>query len=131
MTGLIRFLSRIFLLSVIFSRLRSDRRPTSRPSPPPADLPPPIKGVTAAGPPSGAGSSPDSPLDLDKGDWKATLKRTLKEIKADRITLVSAGMAFYFFLAIFPALIAFIGILGLVDVDSSEIVDSLRRNMPG
>ena len=82
-------------------------------------------------PPSGIGASPDSPLDLQPGDWKATLKRTLKEIKDDRITLVAAGMAFYFFLAIFPALIAFIGLLGLVDIDAGGVVDSIRRNMPG
>jgi membrane protein len=76
-------------------------------------------------------AGPDSPLELQSDDWRATLKRTLAEIKADRVTLVAAGMAYYFFLAIFPALIAFIGILGLIQADSSGIIDSIRSSMPG
>ena len=74
---------------------------------------------------------PDSPLDLEPTDWKATLKRTLKEIKEDRITLAAAGMAYYFFLALVPALIAFIGIMGLMDIDTTDMTDSIRRNLPG
>jgi membrane protein len=73
----------------------------------------------------------DSPLDLESGDWRATLTRTLAEIKADRLTLVAAGMAYYFFLAIFPALIAFIGVLGLVNADASGIIDSIESSLPG
>jgi len=38
----------------------------------------------------------------------------LKEVKEDRIPLIAGGMAYYAFLAIFPAVIAAIGILGLV-----------------
>lgn len=80
-------------------------------------------------PPSAA--TPDDPLDLDAGDWRATSKRTIREIKDDRIPFAAAGMAFYFFLAIFPALLALIGILGLVDVDASGLVESLRSSLPG
>lgn len=76
-------------------------------------------------------AGPDSPLDLQPDDWRATLKRTLAEIKDDRVTLVAAGMAYYFFLAIFPALIAFIGILGLVNADASGIIDSIKTSLPG
>lgn len=157
MTGLIKFLARIFMVNVLIHRLRNERgkprpRPiqsspkpspparSARPGPParsarPAPSAPrgPAGGTETDGltPPSGAGASPDSPLDLDSGDWKATAKRTLKEIKDDRIPLIAAGMAFYFFLSIFPGLIAFIGIMGLIDVDTSSIVDALQRNMPG
>jgi membrane protein len=73
----------------------------------------------------------DDPLDLDAGDWRATAKRTVREIKDDRIPFAAAGMAFYFFLAIFPALIALIGILGLVDVDARGLVESIRSALPG
>jgi membrane protein len=129
MSGLIRFLARIFVVSVVLKRLRGDPEGERSPRPP---APPSGRDAGAiVTPPNGRGESPDSPLDLQASDWKATFKRTLKEIKKDRITLVAAGMAFYFFLAIFPALIAFIGILGLVEIDSSGVVDALRRNMPG
>jgi membrane protein len=70
-------------------------------------------------------------LQLQKADWKQTLKRTLKEIKADRIPLCSAGMAYYFFLAIFPALIALIGIFRVFDLDSTSFVDAITTNVPG
>lgn len=80
------------------------------------------------------GPGPDSPLDLPKRDWKSTAKRTLKEIKADRVTLVAAGMAYYAFLAVFPAIIAGVGILSLVDAPGStiqQITESIESTLPG
>ncbi len=74
---------------------------------------------------------PDSPLDLRPQDWKATAKRTVKEIKDDRIAFAAAAMAYYFFLAIFPALIAVVGILGLVNVDVTGLIRTLRDSLPG
>nr|MBA2601272.1 hypothetical protein [Actinomycetota bacterium] len=74
------------------------------------------QGVTSQ---TASSSGPDTPLELEPSDWKQALKRTLKEIKADRVTLIAAGMAYYFFLAIFPAFIALIGILGLASIDTS------------
>ena len=74
---------------------------------------------------------PDTPLDLAAPDWKETVKRTLKEIKSDRITLVAAGMAYYLFLAIFPAIIAFTGILGLAEIDTQPIIEAINKNLPG
>jgi membrane protein len=86
-------------------------------------------------PPQRAGTpGPDSPLELKPEDWKATAKRTAKEIKDDRVTLVAAGMAYYFFLAIFPAVIALIGVLGLVNAPEATIDDiksSIGSTMPG
>ncbi|MBA3350378.1 MAG: YihY/virulence factor BrkB family protein [Actinobacteria bacterium] len=77
---------------------------------------------------------PDSPLELPAPDWRATIMRTLKEIKGDRVTLVAAGMAYYFFLAIFPGLIAAVGILGLIDVSDAfldEVTSSISSTLPG
>lgn len=59
------------------------------------------------------------------------MKRALKEVKDDRATLVAAGMAYYFFLAIFPATIAAIGILDLAGMSSQGLVDALRGALPG
>lgn len=77
------------------------------------------------------GPGPDSPLELQPMDLKQTLKRTIAEIKEDRVTFAAAAMAYYFFLAIFPAVIAFIGILGLVQVDAQGLIDSVRDTLPG
>jgi membrane protein len=76
-------------------------------------------------------AGPDSPLELDAPDWKATATRTLKEIKDDRVTLAAAGMAYYFLLAVFPAIIAFVGILGLVNADTRGIERSIKTTVPG
>lgn len=73
----------------------------------------------------------DSPLDLEKQDIVQTLKAASKEIKNDRLTLIAAGMAYYFFLAIFPALIGLIGILGIVDVEATGMIESLKSSLPG
>jgi membrane protein len=69
-------------------------------------------------------------LGLEATDWKATGKRTLAEIKEDRITLAAAGMAYYFFLALFPALIALIGIYDLTGLNSDGLVESIQGALP-
>lgn len=60
-----------------------------------------------------AGRRADSPSKIPKRGWFSTLKRVKNEIARDHIPIVAAGVAFYFFLAIFPALTAFISIYGL------------------
>jgi membrane protein len=85
-------------------------------------------------PQTGADSQLDSPLELEKPDLKESLKRTFKEFKRDRATMISAGMAYYWFLAIFPALLAAVGILGLVDASPSlteDINKAIRSTLPG
>lgn len=83
---------------------------------------------------TGGGPGPDSPLELGPRDWKASAKRAAKEFKDDRATLTSAGMAFYWFLSIFPAMVAFIGLLGLVDASQGardSIVEVVESALPG
>ena len=87
--------------------------------------------ATKGQPQRSGGPGPDTPLELDAPDWKETGKRTLKEIKSDRMTLIAAGMAYYLFLAIFPAVIAFTGILGLFEIDTQPIIDAVQENLPG
>lgn len=62
------------------------------------------------------------------------MRNAAKEFKADRGGMVAAGMAFYWFLAVFPALLALIGILGLVGLDGrlgSLIPRALEAALPG
>ncbi len=75
-----------------------------------------------------AAGGPDSPLDLSQGDWKATAKRVMKEFKQDRVTMVAASLAFYFFLAVFPALIAAVGVVGLMGL-GPQIMNSLNESI--
>jgi membrane protein len=83
---------------------------------------------------TGEGPGPNSPLDLPAPDWKASDKRAVKEFKEDRGTLTGAGMAFYWFLAIFPAIVAAVGMLGLVNVSAEtvgHITSRVTRALPG
>jgi membrane protein len=77
------------------------------------------------------GTGPDSPLELQRSDWKSTAKRTFTEIKDDRVTLIAAGMAYYFFLAIFPALIALVGVLGIAHINPAGLISSIKSSLPG
>lgn len=83
---------------------------------------------------TGEGPGPDSPLDMPPPDWKASIKRAAKEFKEDRATLTGAGMSFYWFLAVFPAMVAFVGVLGLVnasDAAVTTITGAVHRALPG
>ncbi|MEW6155306.1 MAG: YihY/virulence factor BrkB family protein [Actinomycetota bacterium] len=73
----------------------------------------------------GSGGEPGSPLELARRRWLEAAKSVLKEFRDDRGTLVAAGMAFYWFLAIFPALLASVGITAMVGA-SAETVASIR-----
>jgi membrane protein len=75
-----------------------------------------------------------SPLELSAPEWKQTAKRTFKEIKDDRVTMAAAAMAYYWFLAIFPALIAAVGFVGLLNVGPGVIEDlteGVKSILPG
>jgi membrane protein len=63
---------------------------------------------------------PDSPTDLNKRSWWGTVKRTVAEFRQDNVTDWAAALTYYAVLAVFPALIALISILGLV-VDPATI----------
>lgn len=74
---------------------------------------------------------PETPLELAPGEWKSTIKRALKEVKDDRVPLAAAGMAYYFFLAVVPAFIAVVGVMGIIGVDPQPMIDSIRSTFPG
>lgn len=85
-------------------------------------------------PQTGADDQADSPLELQATDWKASLKRAAQEFKNDRASMSAAGMAFYWFLAVFPALLAAVGLLGLFNAGATatgSINDAVRSILPG
>jgi membrane protein len=85
-------------------------------------------------PQPGQGPGPTSPADLGARDWKQTLTRTVKSFQANRGTMSAAALAFYWFLAIFPAMIAVVGILGLVQASPSflpAVREGIGTLLPG
>ena len=62
----------------------------------------------------GAGvRGPAGPTDLPRRSWGAVLKRTVREFRADNLTDWAAALTYYGVLALFPALIALVSIVGL------------------
>jgi membrane protein len=76
--------------------------------------------------------APDEPTDLGGRGWWAALKRTGKEFKQDNLTDWAAALTYYGVLAIFPALIVLVSILGLVgDSATQPLIDNLGTVAPG
>jgi len=82
--------------------------------------------------PTQSAASPDGPTDFEKRSWKDTLKRTVKEFQDDNLTDWAAALTYYAVLAIFPALIALVSILGLVgDSATDPLIENISQVAPG
>jgi membrane protein len=78
------------------------------------------------------GRAPGRPTDLGGTSKKDTLKRTFKEFSADNITDWAAALTYYGVLALFPALIALVSIVGLVGSSATDsLLENLGRVAPG
>lgn len=72
------------------------------------------KASTSQAPPPEAEGKPDSPTDLDKPSWVYVARKTLREFSKDQCTDLAAALTYYAVLALFPALIAVLSLVGLV-----------------
>jgi membrane protein len=60
------------------------------------------------------GANADQPSQIPAKGWFQVTKRAWAESKVDQVPLLAAGVAFYSFLSLFPAMIAAVTIYGLV-----------------
>jgi len=82
---------------------------------------------------SGAGRrAPDGPDDLTGGSWFGVLKRTIREFRDDNLTDWAAALTYYGVLALFPAIIALVSIIGLIGPSATQpLLDNLGKLAPG
>jgi membrane protein len=71
------------------------------------------------------GRQAQSPSEIPSRGWKDILVRVKNEIVEDNLSMIAAGVAFYAFLAIFPAIAALVSIYGLV-VDPASLQEHFR-----
>jgi membrane protein len=74
---------------------------------------------------------PDSPTDLSKRSWTYVLRKTVREFSKDECTDLAAALTYYAVLAIFPAAIALMSLVGLVSNgrDSVDTVLGILRDV--
>src|SRR3954466_6048149 len=71
-----------------------------------------------------------APDDIPKPGWKAVLRRTAKEFSNDNQTDWAASLTYYAVLALFPALIVLVALVGLFGQDplsTQSPIDILRQ----
>src|SRR6478752_3683576 len=71
-----------------------------------------------------AADKPESPTDLTRPSWFYVLRRTVREFSDDQCTDLAAALTYYSVLALFPAAIALLSLVGLVG-QGKETVQTL------
>jgi membrane protein len=81
---------------------------------------------------SAQGRPPDKPTGLRTRSWFGVLKRTIREFKEDNVTDWAAALTYYGVLAIFPALIALVSVLGLIGPSATQpLITNVGQLAPG
>ncbi|MGV9264911.1 YihY/virulence factor BrkB family protein [Kitasatospora sp. NPDC003701] len=77
-------------------------------------------------------AAPDELGDLSRRSWRAVLRRTGKEFLADELPDRAAALTYYGVLAIFPALLVLVSVLGVIGRSATgAVLDSLQHLAPG
>ncbi len=71
-----------------------------------------------------AAGKPEGPTDLHKRSWIYVGRKVMREFSKDQLTDQAAALTYYAVLAIFPALLALISLLGVVG-QSQQAVDTI------
>lgn len=73
----------------------------------------------------GPGEDAETPTEIPAKGWLQIVKRGWAEAKVDQVPLLGAGVAFFAFLALFPAVIALVTLYGLF-ADPAVIADQVN-----
>jgi membrane protein len=80
----------------------------------------------------GRARAPSSPTGVPKPGWRAVLKRAVREFKHDQVTDRAAALTYFGVLAIFPAILVLVSILGLIGQHNAQkVLNNLDTLTPG
>ncbi|HWO41260.1 MAG TPA: YihY/virulence factor BrkB family protein [Candidatus Eisenbacteria bacterium] len=73
------------------------------------------------------------PREIPRRGWKDIFFRVKEEVAKDNLSMIAAGVTFYVFLSIFPALAALVALYGLVTdpADLQEHIKTVEAVLPG
>ncbi len=80
------------------------------------------------------GRKPDSPTEVSKPAWVYIAKKTLREFTKDQCPDLAAGLTYYGVLAVFPALLALVSLLGIVgqaEKTTAAALEIIQKFAPG
>ena len=90
------------------------------------------KNDTAAAQAARSKHVPRTLTDMPKAGWLAILKRSIREFKHDDITDRAAALTYYGVLALFPAVLVLVSILGLLGKSTTQqVLSNLGQVAPG
>ncbi len=81
----------------------------------------------------GRPGEPDTPYELPPRAWSAMLGRVRKKLVRDRVSLSAGSLAYHWFLAFFPAVIAALGVLSLLDLGAAtmhRLTNGIDKGLP-
>src|SRR4051812_38555412 len=77
-------------------------------------------------------TAPDRPTKLPRSAWSGVLKRTIREFREDNVTDWAAALTYYGVLAIFPAMIAVLSVIGLFGASATQpLIQNAGSFAPG
>src|SRR5438552_13395424 len=87
---------------------------------------------TAAASTARSGPAPRKLTDMPRSGWLAILKRSVREFKHDDITDRAAALTYFGVLALFPAMLVLVSILGLLGKSTTQqVLNNLGQVAPG
>ena len=88
--------------------------------------------VRADAPDPDSSAKPDSPSDMPTPSKKYVLRKTMREFSKDQCTDIAASLTYYAVLAMFPAVIALLSLVSLVNQGPSTVKTLLDiQDIPG
>jgi membrane protein len=76
---------------------------------------------------------PNNPIDIGGTGWRIAVRRTTKKLVRDRVSMSAGSLAYHWFLALFPAVIAILGFLALTRASThvvTHITHAVEKGLP-